>query len=330
MYSFFIGIDVSKDHLDVSYIQLGHVYYLGRIQNTESGFLDMIKLLKNLTDFDIHSWFFCFENTGVYSKELVFWLYENGIAYREENPIQIHKSLGLKRGKNDKADSKAIALYAYEKKESILASKPAELSIRKLKKLAKRRDFLVKQRTALKNSFNMNKRELDESLLVVFTEQHKEMVLVYDRQIKEIEAQIKTVISDDETLKKNDVLLRSIVGIGDVVSSFILAYTENFQRITEPRKLASFIGIAPFENSSGKFKGKTKVSKLANKKLKSILSNAAQSAIRHDPQIAAYYQRKIAEGKMHGTVINAVKNKLVHRAYAVINRQSPYVKFAYA
>jgi len=330
MYSFFIGIDVSKDYLDVSYVLFGKLYYLGRFENCDSGYLSMIQELKVITESDIQNWFFCFENTGVYSKDLLFWLYENGIAYREENPIQIYKSLGLKRGKNDKADSKAIALYAYEKRDSIQPSKPAELSIRQLKKLAKRRDFLVKQRTAANNSFNMNKRVLDEALLVVFTEQHNAMILLLDSQIKEIEIQIKRVLSEDERLSKNNELLQSIVGIGDVVSSYILAYTENFERITEARKLAAFIGVAPFENSSGKSKGKTKVSNLANKKLKSVMSNAALSAIQHDPQIAVYYKRKMAEGKLHGVVINAVKNKLLHRVYAVINRQTPYVKFAYA
>ena len=131
-------------------------------------------------------------------------------------------------------------------------------------------------------------------------------------------------------MKKNDQLMQSIIGIGPIVSAFVLAYSENFELISDPKKLASFIGIAPFENSSGEFKGKTKVSQLAHKKLKSKLSNAAQSAIRHDPQLTHYFNRKIAEGKHQGSVINAVKNKLVQRIYAVIKRQSPYVKFNYA
>ena len=65
---------------------------------------------------------------------------------------------------------------------------------------------------------------------------------------------------------------------------------------------------------------------MANKKMKSLLSNCANVAIMHDKEIRAYYERKLAEGKEKGSVINAVKNKLVHRVFAVIKRQTPYVR----
>ena len=330
MYSFFIGIDVSKNYLDVAYILFKKDCYLGRFPNSVEGFISIISQLKQVVNYDLDSWFFCFENTGVYSKGLLFWFHENGIHFKEENPIQIHRSLGLKRGKNDKADAKSIARYAYEKRESIESSKPSKPAVLKLKKLILRRDLLVKQRTAMKTSFNMQKRVLDEDLLVLFGKQTENLVQLLNAQIDSLEMEMKRVISEDISMKKNDQLMQSIIGIGPIVSAFVLAYSENFELISDPKKLASFIGIAPFENSSGEFKGKTKVSQLAHKKLKSKLSNAAQSAIRHDPQLTHYFNRKIAEGKHQGSVINAVKNKLVQRIYAVIKRQSPYVKFNYA
>lgn len=329
MYSFFIGIDVSKNHLDVAYILFNKVYYLDRFTNNEDGFIDIVSRLKHIVKNDLDSWFFCFENTGVYSKELLFWLYENGIHFREETPIQIHRSLGLKRGKNDKADAKAIALYAFEKRDSIQATKPSKPCVLKLKKLILRRDLLVKQRTAIKTSFTMQKKILEKSLLDLFEQQTGELTQLLNDQIKSLELEMKHVIDEDKYMKKNDELMQSIIGIGPIISAFVLAYSENFELISEPKKLASFIGIAPFENSSGEYKGKTKISHLAHKKLKSKFSNAAQSAIIHDPQIAHYFNRKIAEGKHQGSVVNAVKNKLVHRIYAVINRQSPYVKLNY-
>jgi len=326
MYSFFIGIDVSKDHFDAAYVLFGKVFYLGRFKNSQEGFISLLCELKQVANYKLDKWFFCFENTGVYSETLFFWLHENGIAFKAENPIQIHRSLGLKRGKNDKADAQAIALYCFEKRDSLQATKPAKPIVYKLKKLVLRRDFLVKQRTAVLTSFKMQRQTLDEDLMNIFEEQTQELVLTFNKQIKEIERKIKQVKSQDIYLNKNDELVRSVVGIGHVISTFMLAYTENFERITEPKKLASFIGIAPFENSSGKFVGKTKISYLANKKIKSLLSNAAYSAINYDPQIAKYYERKIKEGKPQSAVINAVKNKLVQRIYAVVKRQTPYVK----
>ena len=65
---------------------------------------------------------------------------------------------------------------------------------------------------------------------------------------------------------------------------------------------------------------------MANKKVKSVLSKGATAAKNHDPEISLYYKRKDALGKPYGVIINAIKNKMTHRAFAVIERQPPYVK----
>lgn len=329
MYSFFIGIDVSKDYIDVSYILLNKAIYLGRFENSETGFLSFLQSLNQKTNQKFDSWFFCFENTGAYSKSLANWLYENDISYREESPLQISNSLGLKRGKNDKADSRDIARYCFEKRDLIKASKPAKPPIFKLKKLLARRNLLVKQRTSFSLSFTMQKTLLEGELYDLFEKQTKELIAILNSQIKELDKEIEHAKKADLKIQKNDDLIRSVIGVGPIVSGYILAYTENFERLRNPKKLASYVGVAPFENRSGKYKGKTKVSHMANKKLKSLLSNAALSAINHDPQLANYYQRKLKEGKAKGSVINAVKNKLIHRIYAVVKRQSPFVKLTY-
>lgn len=329
MYSFFIGVDVSKLTLDVSYWLFGKTNYLGAFENSEEGYLSIVEELNTKTNYGISKWFFCFENTGVYSKTLLFWLHAKGIAFREENPIQICKSLGLKRGKNDKADSKAICKYAVEKRDSIQATKVSNPLVIKLKSLVLRRDFLVKQKTSIQASFNMQKQILDKELLKLYRVQTMEVVSILTLQITQIEKEMNECIERDSHLSQNDKLIQSVVGVGPVISAFIMAYTNNFDSFDNPRKFASYIGIAPFPNSSGEYIGKTKVSQLANKKIKSLMSNAALSAIRHDPQLKIYFERKLKEGKSKGSVLNAVKNKLLQRIYAVVKRQTPYVKFQY-
>ena len=90
--------------------------------------------------------------------------------------------------------------------------------------------------------------------------------------------------------------------------------------------MASYAGVAPFENSSGKsIKKPEKVHKMANKELKKILHMGAMSVIHCNHEIKEYYDKKILEGKHALSVINAVKNKLVLRAVAVIKSQTPYV-----
>ena len=106
-----------------------------------------------------------------------------------------------------------------------------------------------------------------------------------------------------------------------------VVYSNNFQGFTDARKHACYSGVAPFENSSGtSINGKTRVSHLANKRLKSNLSNGARSAVQNDPELRLYYKRKAKEGKEHGVIMNAVKFKLITRVFAVVNRGTPFVK----
>ena len=144
-------------------------------------------------------------------------------------------------------------------------------------------------------------------------------------QIGKIESHIEQLIASDEALKQNYDLVKSVKGIGPVISAYMISITENFTCFENARKFACYAGVAPFPNQSGKKNGKTQVSHMANKKIKSLLSNGVNAAVMHDREIAIYYNRKIKEGKEKGVVLNAIKNKLIQRVFAVIKRQSPYV-----
>ena len=330
MFSFFIGIDVSKDTIDVSFTDSGIIHYLGNYTNCLDGFVTLIKHLKSKTALDINNWFFCFEHTGVYSYELLMFLQDHDIPCLEESALRINKSLGLKRGKNDKADSKDICLYAFEKRATLKLSIPMSTVVSNVKRLVLRRDLLVNYLKALKASYKATILMSDENLIPLFDSHQQELVAIYKKQIKELEKQIKIEISKDPVVKQNDELAQSVIGIGPIISAFLIAYTNNYNYINDGRKFASYVGIAPFENSSGLYKGKSKTSNLANKKLKSLLSNAVLSALKYDGQLANYKSRKLEENKEKGIIVNNIKNKIVHRVFAVIKRQTPYVKLNYA
>lgn len=97
-------------------------------------------------------------------------------------------------------------------------------------------------------------------------------------------------------------------------------------------QFACYSGVAPFEYQSGtSIRGRTKVSNFAQKKLKSLLNLGALSAKRHDVELKNYFERKVAEGKNKMLVVNAIRCKILARAFAVINRGTPFVntqKFA--
>lgn len=326
MYSIFVGCDISKAYFDASYCSTNKLIYLGRFDNQISGFKEMVRQLKQVTESKSGSWMICFENTGVYSKPLLEWLISQEIPCKEENALQIMKSSGLRRGKDDKIDSKMICRYAFEKRDSLKPSKLPSPKITLLKKLLSRRTLMIKHKTALSNSLKEQKSILDPDVYQTLNDQNEELIEMYQKHVDEINQQIEELMMSDEELKKNYQLAQSVVGVGPVISAFVISFTENFQCFTEPRKFASFSGVAPFSNESGIKKGPKRVSHMANKQIKALLSNAAQAAIQYDPQIRGYYQRKIAQGKHSGLIYNAIKNKLIHRVFAVIRRQTPYVK----
>lgn len=325
-FSFFIGCDISKAVIDVSCWIDNKPTYLGQFANDEHGFISILNLLRSKTQIDLDQWFFLFENTGAYSKLFLIWLLDNDIKCLEENPLRISRSLGMRRGKSDKIDSLDLCRYVFEKRDSLKPSSALCPKLVKLKTLLSRRDFLVKQQTAMKVSLKEKKAYLEEDLFQELNTGNQELIDHFNKQIKAIDRKIELLLKEDQSLDNTYKLIRSVVGIGPVTAAYLIATTNNFKSINSARKYASYCGIAPFPNSSGIRTGRRKVSHMANKKMKALLSNCILSAIKHDPQIGMYYLRKKEEGKRSGVILNAIKNKLVQRVFAVVKRQTPYVK----
>lgn len=99
------------------------------------------------------------------------------------------------------------------------------------------------------------------------------------------------------------------------------------QGFDNAKQLSCYCGVVPFGRSSGSsVRHKPAVSPYANKELKSLLHLGALSAIQNDPELRAYYNRKVREGKDKMKVINAVRNKLVHRIFAVVRDDRDFEK----
>lgn len=327
MLQLFVGCDMSKHFFDVAYRdQTGNYIYLGQFINELEGFKELLKKLKSTSKIPRSNWFICFENTGSYSKALFKFLCEKSIPRREEVAAQISKSLGIKRGKNDKVDAKDICKYLYQRRDSIAPNVLDDKQISQLKKLLSYRDQLVKSKAALGVCLKDLNPNFEDEFVCELLDFNKPIIEDLKSSIKKVENKIAQIIASDQELKETHKLVTSVVGIGVLTSAYIIAYSDNFKAFTDPRKFACYAGIAPFENSSGLFKGKNKVSNMANKKIKSILSQCAMSAVLHDPQISVYYNRKKDQNKHFGIVMNNIKNKLVQRVFAVVKRKSPYVK----
>jgi transposase len=141
-----------------------------------------------------------------------------------------------------------------------------------------------------------------------------------EKIISKIEAGITKIIEANDGFKINYDLITRIKSVGKVNGWMPIAYTENFTSFPDGRTYAVYVGVTPFDHSSGiSIKRRKRVSNLGNKKLKSAISQAAESAMQHGKEIRNYAERKLKE-KDWVKVVNNVKFKLIFRMFAVIKR----------
>lgn len=318
----FIGVDVSKSTIDVHLRNAGkHTVFANDLE----GFEAMVEwLMDNLKQVTQEEMLFGLEHTGLYSELLIGFLNDQNFPFTVLPGLELKKSLGIRRGKSDKVDSKDIAEYIYEKREKIKLFEMPSNNLESIKKLTSYRERLIKERTAFTTRMKEYKKVHDGDF-EIYINSHKTVVECLDREIKKIQAEIERLIREDLELSRQYRLIQTIKGIGPQTAAIMIVLTRGFTLFENWRKFASYAGIAPFPNQSGKFIGRTKTSKLANKRIKSLLSMCAGVAIQYNPGMKLYYERRIAEGKNKMGSMNIIRNKLVSRIFAVINRDSPYV-----
>lgn len=319
----FIGIDVSKLTLDV-FIYGVNDYF--KVENSSQGFVKLLERAIQSTNSNKQELFFCFENTGKYSKLLSVFFHTEGLTFAMVPALQIKKSLGITRGKNDKVDAQRIATYAYEKRESIKPTILPGEKIDQLKSLLSLREKLIRHRTAYMNSLTDLHDCYTEGENDLAREVQLRLIDRLNEELEKIEKQLLTIIKEDERMHKNYKLILSVRGVGEVLGLHLIAYTANFQQFSDARAFACYVGIAPFDNSSGKTFKPSRVNPIANKQIKALLNMASMSVIQHRGELQQYYKKRVdQQGKNKMSTLNIIRNKIVFRVFAVINRETPYV-----
>lgn len=147
-----------------------------------------------------------------------------------------------------------------------------------------------------------------------------------EKCILQVEILLDQAINEENKVVKNYNLIKSVPGVGKVTAIEVIIATGNFTQITDPRKFACYSGVVPFEHSSGtSINTRPKVSNQANKIVKKTLHMAAMSAIQIKGELRDYYQRRVTEGKNKMSVLNAVRNKLIHRMFACVIQDRKYL-----
>ena len=148
-----------------------------------------------------------------------------------------------------------------------------------------------------------------------------------DADLDAVDKQINDLVKQDNRLRELFEWITSVPGIGPATATEVIVATDEFKAINDPKKLACYAGVAPFEYKSGSsVRGKTRVNQHARLRLKSVFHLGAMSAIRMKGELREYYQRKVGEGKNKMSVLNAVRNKLIHRVCSVVHRGQRYDK----
>lgn len=323
--SYFIGVDVSKEKLDVCVITASNEIILEKIILNKPAKIKLFlaQLVRRLKIASPQI-LICCEHTGVYAKPLESICVELGYALWMENPYKIKKASSDIRGKSDKKDALRIANYALRYRDKAILCKSIAPEQNQLRSLLCARETLLLQLTTLRQQLNETK-DYDPERHEVLKACYSKLIRSIKKELDVIEQRLDYVISSDSKIQQNVTLLKSIPGIGRQNALNFVIFTNNFTLFNSGKHLACYAGVVPFPNQSGTMIKRDRVSSFANKKLKKLLHLAAMAAVKVHGELRAYYIRKVAEGKNKMSVLNAVRNKLVQRMFAVVQRQSPYV-----
>lgn len=329
----FIGIDISKNTFDFALVKDNNVSLpiSDEVSNDHSGIVKLEEFLKK-QGLNMEETLFCMEHTGIYCRLLSHYLTERKYHVWLEMPVQILRSLGIQRGKNDRIDAKRIAEYACLKKDKAVLWQPPREVVIQINDLLTLRDRLIESRKSLKQPIKEFKDAGFKDTAKLIENHCTNTLKAIDKEIQQIEKELDKLINKDSNLKKLYKLATSVPGIGKITAFALLYFTNEFKLYSNAKQLACYCGIAPFEHTSGtSVKGKSRVSNFANKRLKKLLHLVALSTISSNKELSHYYTRKVSEGKNKMLVINAIRNKILQRLCAVIKRGTPYqLEYQYA
>jgi len=294
----YIGIDVSKAHLD---IHIRPIAKQMKIENSQRGMKRLLRFLKQ-TEYSVQQ-IVC-ESSGGYQRLAVRILEEEGYNVWSANPALV-KSFIRSEGvlsKTDAHDAKMIALFA-EKKEQSYEKEPWSQEMEDLQELVKRKADLVQM-------LAMEKTRLQSPTV------NKACSRLIKGHIRQLEKQIKKVdtITDEQRLlnpvwKKKTEIMQSIPGIGRETAVNLLTFMPELGKITG-KQSAALLGVAPYANESGCYRGKTSV-RGGRSIPRRLVYMAALSASRANPVLKQFYNRLRTKGKKPKVAIVAVMRKLI-------------------
>lgn len=328
MYTHFLGVDVSKDTLDIAVVSpAGGLRYERQIANKKAAIVAFVRQLPRcVPGFVAATSLVCLEHTGLYNRPLLEAVQILSLPAWVEHAAQVKASTGLVRGKTDKVDARRIAAYAARFVDRARLWAPPRPVLAELDRLTARRARLVETLQVLQTPLSSSEGFFSAAEQRAEASGCRASRKALRADLAAVETAIAALLADDADLSRQHERITSVPGIGPVTAAEILLTTNEFKGSTDPKRYACYAGVVPFEHRSGQYKGRARVSPQANKRVKQLLHLAALSAVRYCAELRAYYERKVAEGKNKMLVLNNVRNKLVHRIFACVLNDRNYDK----
>jgi len=302
-----LGIDIGKDSFHVELSRNEKLRHR-RFANRQEGFAELGVWLAKHQVAQVHA---CLEATGPYSEALALYLHQQGHTVSVVNPAQI-KAFGqseLLRNKDDRPDAGLIRRFC--EKQQPAAWTPAPAHLRELQALTRHLENLHETRQQQLNRLEgTNTKSVVKSL--------RKLARHLEAEIQRTEKQIADHLNSHPDLKQQCRLLESIPGIGKRTAAKLLAEIEGINQYKSARQVAAYAGLTPQNNRSGTIRGKTRLSKTGNARVRKALFLPAMVAKQHNPIVRTFCQRLAQRGKTKMQIVGAAMRKLIHIAFGVL------------
>ena len=304
------GVDISKDVFDVVNSHGTHLQF----ENNAKGFKHFIK---HLSKKDL----IVMEATGYYHYCLAQYLYEKEFPVSVVNPLSVKRFIQMKLSKikTDKSDAKAICEYASMNQVPEYTAKDANQA--ESFQIISLMGIYLKQSTALKNKLHGEK-TLGLPSKIVYHSINRALKVI-QKEIQILESKLLELVKEHQQTQLT--LLKSIPGMGVKTAIILIVLTDGFKKFENAKQLCCYTGTTPTIRISGSsVRGKSRISKMGNRKLRNLLFLCAFSACKYNKACREIYERIVAKGKSKKLALMAVINKLLKQAFAIVKSGIPY------
>src|SRR5215211_6077596 len=302
----FVGIDVSKDRLDVAVLGEEQGW---QVDNTQEGIAKLVQQMQEACPELI-----VVEATGGYQRAVMDALFHAGLAVAVVNPARVRqfaRACGL-LAKTDKLDAQVLAVFGQRVQPRRYEGKSE--AARHLSALLVRRKQLEEMLKAEQNRLRTISPSLRGSV--------ERIIALLKEEKKRLDEQIQEFLKEQKAWQEQAQILSSAPGVGMVTTATLLADLPELGKM-DRKKIAALVGVAPMNYDSGKRRGYRKT-KGGRTDVRSVLYMSTLVATRYNPVIQAQYQQLLKRGKLKKVALTACMRKFLTILNAMVRDQQPF------